>query len=90
MLGGPRTGVQSLTVVTKRVCNHLSTDPQWPPDSGPRLPWPLMMAADSPRDLTELVKIMLSRVCNLLEGADAIMLGIIRINYMSRKTITMH
>lgn len=38
----------------------------------------------------ELVKIMLSRVCNPLEGADAIMLGIIRINYMSRETITMH
>lgn len=38
----------------------------------------------------ELVKLMFSRVCNLMEGADAIMLGIIRINYMSRETITMH
>lgn len=49
-----------------------------------------MMAVDSPRDFKELAKIMLSRVCKLVEGADAIMLGIIRINYMSRKTITMH
>lgn len=33
---------------------------------------------------------MLRKVGGLIEGADAIMLGIIRINCMSRKIITIH
>lgn len=33
---------------------------------------------------------MLRKVSGLIEGADAIMLGIIRINCMSRKIITIH
>lgn len=51
---------------------------------------PLQMAVDLPKDLRESIKITLIRVCNLIEGADAIMLGIMRINCMSKKTITMH
>lgn len=61
-----------------------------PPDPQPRASWPRKMAVDSPRELRESVKVMPRRVCNLIEGADAIMLGIIRINCMSRKTLTMH
>lgn len=44
----------------------------------------------SPRDLTEATEIMLKKVCGFTEGADAIMLGIIRIDCMSRKILTMH
>lgn len=48
------------------------------------------MVADFPKDLREPIKIARRRVCNLMEGADAIRLRIIKINRMSRKTITMH
>ena len=56
------------------------------PDSRTRLSSPLKMPVESPRDLMESTKIVLRRVCNLMEeGADAIMLEIIRINCMLRK-----
>lgn len=58
------------------------------PGSG--LPQPLKIVVDFPKDLREYIKITHRRVCNLMEGADAIMLGIIKINCMSKKTITMH
>lgn len=58
------------------------------PGSG--LPQPLKMVVDFPKDLRESIKITHRRVCNLMERADAIMLGIIKINCMSKKTITMH
>ena len=57
---------------------------------GPELPSPLELAADSPGDLRESIKTRFRRACNLTQGADAIMIDIIRINCMSRKTVTMH
>lgn len=81
------------------ICSDLSGDPVryagqcsgsglLTPGSG--LPQPLKMVADFPKDLREPIKIARRRVCNLMEGADAIMLGIIKINCTSRKTITMY
>lgn len=50
----------------------------WPPTPGPEPPSPLQLAAGPPADLRESMKIMFRGVCNLMQGADAIMIDIIR------------